>query len=333
MFLSLLLLWTSFSSRLFSRRNSINSNNETNQEDHLVILSNGIFGTSGDLSYLHSQLTKKGCFVLQSSVNENLRTLYGVEKGGCLLAEEVLQTCRKYNSFRRISFVGNSLGGLYARYAVRELFDPSLGLIAGLQPQHFVTIATPHLGVRNFTYLDVPDNLKILVSTMLLSTGKDLFQTDAEGKKTLLYNMATDPKFLIPLESFKSRRMYANLDNDFVVPLGTAACIQSNEVHKLRSQLSKKYGIVVTLSSSRKERPSSSSGVGRDLLDEMIESLDSCGWEKVIINFQGILPLSHNKICALSRSPEFITQTVLGFSEGRFVMDHASDYIATSLDP
>ena len=84
-------------------------------------------------------------------------------------------------SLKRISIVGNSLGGLYARYAISMLYeakDKVRGLIvlviismpppaapadgcfraaywpiqtiAGLEPQTFMTIASPHLGVRKY---------------------------------------------------------------------------------------------------------------------------------------------------------------------------------------
>ena len=38
------------------------------------------------------------------------------------------------------------MGGLIARHAAGHLFDPATGLVAGLRPAHFVTMATPHLG-------------------------------------------------------------------------------------------------------------------------------------------------------------------------------------------
>ncbi|GAB2233233.1 hypothetical protein Drorol1_Dr00002452 [Drosera rotundifolia] len=67
---------------------------------------------------------------------------------------------------KNISFLAHSLGGLFARHAVGILYsarnmnaykgdDPSKtdgfqrsGTIAGLEPINFVTLATPHLGVR-----------------------------------------------------------------------------------------------------------------------------------------------------------------------------------------
>ncbi|CAM9572468.1 unnamed protein product [Heterosigma akashiwo] len=55
----------------------------------------------------------------------------------------------------------------------------------------------------------------------------------------------------------------------------------------------------------------------------MAKSLDSVGWSKVGVDFGGIIPFSHNMICALSRNP--ITEKV--FEAGKPVMDHAAQYI------
>ena len=37
-------------------------------------------------------------------------------------------------------------GGLIARYAAGRLYDPATGLVAGLRPRHYISIASPHLG-------------------------------------------------------------------------------------------------------------------------------------------------------------------------------------------
>lgn len=75
---------------------------------------------------------------------------------------------------QKISFVGHSLGGLIARYAISLLYEKPVpkfsseengeceyhtggsksvkekfkGKIAGLEPMNFITFATPHLGSR-----------------------------------------------------------------------------------------------------------------------------------------------------------------------------------------
>lgn len=49
---------------------------------------------------------------------------------------------------KRISFVAHSLGGLFQRYAIADLYKSGDSSIAGLDPVTFITMATPHLGMR-----------------------------------------------------------------------------------------------------------------------------------------------------------------------------------------
>lgn len=76
---------------------------------------------------------------------------------------------KRHPSLQKISFVGHSLGGLIARYAIGRLYEQEsreelphnsddIGdtcpirepkeRIAGLEPVYFITFATPHLGSR-----------------------------------------------------------------------------------------------------------------------------------------------------------------------------------------
>ena len=84
-----------------------------------------------------------------------------------------MQVVKRTKSLKRISFLAHSLGGLFARYTVSVLYSPVYfscdesndlsastnansrtprssrrGMIAGLEPVNFITLATPHLGVR-----------------------------------------------------------------------------------------------------------------------------------------------------------------------------------------
>jgi hypothetical protein len=209
-----------------------------------------------------------------------------------------------------------------------------------------LTIATPHLGVRNWTFAEdygiahlIPgvDYLKKFVSMTFFSTGKDVFAMDGDDmldRKTLLYKMATEDNFLKPLRSFASRRLYANLNRDLVVPIGTAAFVHAEEVPRLRKLHSEKKGIVKVINTTQQcdveDEPTRKKLSHGHAVDEMIHSLDSLGWEKVIVNFPGILPLAHNKICALSRKPEWLYSGLLGFDEGQFVMNDAAEWLTQS---
>lgn len=294
-------------------------------------------GTSQDLEYLGRELRKDGCEVLQSSSNQLLKTLLGVSEGGSSLASEIKCFVSKKDALRKISFVGNSLGGLYARYAIRDLYNSSSGTIAGLQPHCFVTIASPHLGIRDYTYIDIPNYLKNTLSLPMLTTGKDLILNDAphgDPRRSLLYSMAVSNSFLTPLRAFKRRQLYANLDKDFAVPLATAAFLGQDDVHRLREEHSKRFGIVDEFHSERFSARDDNicptdchkHPIEASETEEMIKGLDSCGWEKIIVHFNTPWPFAHNKISALRRGPKWVSD-VLGYSEGTFVMDHAAKCI------
>lgn len=87
---------------------------------------------------------------------------------------QVISVIKRHSGVQKISFIGHSLGGLIARYAIARLYERDIteelsqenggceshgsedksieekfkGKIAGLEPVNFVTIATPHLGSR-----------------------------------------------------------------------------------------------------------------------------------------------------------------------------------------
>lgn len=87
---------------------------------------------------------------------------------------QVISVVGRHSNLEKISFVGHSLGGLVARYAIAVLYEQDTtrkaadengegggdklsksdveektrGKIAGLEPMNFITCATPHLGAR-----------------------------------------------------------------------------------------------------------------------------------------------------------------------------------------
>lgn len=70
----------------------------------------------------------------------------GIDVCGQRLAVEVQQLVSNTPSLTAISFIGHSMGGLIARYAIGLLSDPTTGTVAGLQAGCYVSIASPHLG-------------------------------------------------------------------------------------------------------------------------------------------------------------------------------------------
>ena len=134
-------------------------------QKHLVVLVHGLSGTAADLGYLARRLEADASVrVLASGANEPFpRTLDGVDAGGARVADEVRQVASAYKT---ISFVGNSLGGLYARAALRELRDEAKDTFAGLTPAVFVTTAAPHLGARQTQYGPLAPLLRLLPSAV-----------------------------------------------------------------------------------------------------------------------------------------------------------------------
>eukprot|EP01040_Poterioochromonas_malhamensis_P004005 gene4005-4284_t len=303
-------------------------------------------GSSNDLTYLAQKLRDEGYLVLQSKANELQHSLLGIADGAKKLKEEVLTVQSKNPKLERISLIGNSLGGLFARYAVMLLFDETSNTMHGLIPESFMTIATPHLGVRRYTFFEdyhlprPPNVLRTVVSSLFLQSGKDLFGTDkASFNQSLVYRLATDNSFLKPLQSFSRLRLYANVHLDFMVPLGTAAILPHKTVEEIRHKHRQHTGIVETLHPNNLHISSSESMwddkeqvcANGDKEEEvayrhMISSLNRLPWEKVLVRFSGTLPNAHNKICAMTKFGKPIDQ-VLGYDEGQYVIDHAVEWI------
>ena len=62
----------------------------------------------------------------------------------------------------------------------------------------------------------------------------------------------------------------------------------------------------------------------------MADALDRCGWEKVLVHFDCVLPVAHNKIAAMTKFSDLI-YNIMGYREGTFVMDHAADWLSDPL--
>ena len=117
--------------------------------------------------------------VVHNCVCNEGKTNDGVENGGRRLVEELITVLKKESKARNskivtVSFVGNSLGGLYSRYAIVEL-SQSDALDFKVHFNIFCTTATPHLGISRHTYLPLPRSAENMVAHALGDTGKDLY--------------------------------------------------------------------------------------------------------------------------------------------------------------
>ena len=244
---------------------------------HYIFLVHGWLGNDKEMFYIGKALNKsietlfqtlpnKPRIVVHSTVDNKGKTTDGIVEGGKRLAREVQtfiesdyrsQQNQHQNQNASISFVGNSLGGLYARYALSiipshlHLFLSQSSEADGksipisLKPNVFCTTATPHLGVASHTYLPLPRVAERIIGTTLAQTGRDLFRlddsshSDVDGTaggsmhRDLIYQMNTNyESFLLPLSRFRKRIAYANaFRTDFQVPTNTAAFLSKDSTY------------------------------------------------------------------------------------------------------
>jgi hypothetical protein len=142
---------------------------------HFIFLVHGWMGNDLELGYCQEALIREASHTTNNNQHQYVvyapqdnvgQTHDGIAAGGTRLADECMRIMQSYlmsvrNSscgggvlppLTTISFVGNSLGGLYARYALSKLDLLSMTTT----PMIFCTTCTPHLGVSKNTYIPLP---------------------------------------------------------------------------------------------------------------------------------------------------------------------------------
>eukprot|EP00468_Gymnochlora_sp_CCMP2014_P010674 CAMPEP_0167745076 /NCGR_PEP_ID=MMETSP0110_2-20121227/2949_1 /TAXON_ID=629695 /ORGANISM="Gymnochlora sp., Strain CCMP2014" /LENGTH=361 /DNA_ID=CAMNT_0007629675 /DNA_START=83 /DNA_END=1165 /DNA_ORIENTATION=- len=322
----------------FTRGRSRNTETKAKSSTHmdgqkprdLYVLVHGLSGRPTDLQYLQRCLRlrdPKALVHLAQCNSGTFMTYDGIQKGGSRLANEIRQLKEKYPSLLRISLVGNSLGGLYCRYAMALLYDTKTGKVCGLEPFKYLTTATPHLGVGVYGYLSgIPEIVQRFgAKTFTGQTIRELLLLDSDDRRIpLLVRMSGAAKEELPfttsLRAFKERCAFANVKNDFVVayktalpdgPLSNENNFDSSrrDIPRILSRISIKAKAQPSPFEMKSIRPSIAFSdyifhdVRKGLMQRMSHSLSSAGWEQVTVEFPGYVPLAHNKICALERDP------------------------------
>lgn len=255
---------------------------------HVVVLEHGITGNHKEMGYVKEAIERRfdGCserknskLIVYSAKCNDKNSLDGIELGGKRLATEINDLLRETateiaqeyqhkgcsdfdsndiigNTKIAFSIMGNSMGGLYGRFALKYIdwiVPVDLGYTAfeiNVVPHIFATIATPHLGMKGMSYFTVPEFLEPLAAVIFGKSGSDLFRVSAlkkeksgryskkktqevkqnnEEEKQCEYNsiierLSLDPEFLDPLSRFSRRIAYANaFSTDIAVPTVTAA--------------------------------------------------------------------------------------------------------------
>ncbi|GAX19281.1 hypothetical protein FisN_4Lh143 [Fistulifera solaris] len=257
---------------------------------HVIILVHGWMGNPSELRFLettlnqlaqaHHDTDQSTYFVVHSAKANDGNTMDGIAAGGGRVAVEVngiLADIQK-NDKRQVSlsFVGNSLGGLYARYVLSEISAIREGKI---RPSVFCTIATPHLGVSEHTFWPIPRLLEQFIARTMMGTGRDLFRIS-----NTIDRMTTERRFVEPLREFSTRLAYINAHNtDFQVPTPTAGFLcDSSEINHYRLPTSTDMPHEVfraqTARRNDMEYPTMTKPIS---IREMALLLDEMGWTKV----------------------------------------------------
>lgn len=330
--------------------------------EHLLVLVHGIMASPKDWTYGEAVLKRRlgdDFFIYASSTNSYTKTFDGIDVAGRRLANEVLEVVNKMPSLRKISFLAHSLGGLFARYAIAILHSVSvetknagqssalivpttrgpaksrcasgLGSIAGLQPINFITLATPHLGVRGRNQLPFLQGLSILeklaapLAPLIVGrTGAQLFLTDGDpSKPPLLLQMASDcddKNYISALAAFKNRVLYANVSYDHMVGWRTSSLRREKNLIKPSHRSLDGYKHIVNVeycspvssegphfpSKAARAKEAAQRSPNREnteeyhqmMEEEMLHGLQKVGWKKVDVNFHSSFwPYSaHNNI-------------------------------------
>ncbi|KVI01025.1 protein of unknown function DUF676, lipase-like protein [Cynara cardunculus var. scolymus] len=300
------------------------ANGVKDEPDHLLVLVHGIYASPSDWRYVEAELKRslgRHFLIYASSSNTYSKTLAGIDGAGKRLADEVKQIVKSTEGLKRISFLAHSLGGLIARHAAGVLYtrnasstdksdyrkDSTLnascnGTIAGLEAINFITLATPHLGVRGNKQLPfllgVPILEKIaapIAPIFVGRTGSQLFLTDGKpNKPPLLLRMTTDCEegnFLSALGAFRYRILYANASYDHLVGRRTSSIRRESELVKPPLESLDGYKHVVDVEicppvlSAGSKFPPEAARAKEAAQTEMIRGLQQLGWKKVDVSF------------------------------------------------
>jgi hypothetical protein len=175
--------------------------------------------------------------VYNCPVNTFFYTFQGVDICGLRLKHNLKQFLQNWKNdhqeeIKSISFIGYSAGGLFNRYCVGLLFQENF--FKTIQPTHFITIATPHLGIRNNSRISSGRLMNILgdiiVTLYAGRTGQQLALVDGtKGENQLLLEMSLpDSVFYKGLALFSHIYIYSNGRADNTVPFCTSSLSQRN---------------------------------------------------------------------------------------------------------
>lgn len=134
----------------------------------------------------------------------------GVAEGGLRIAAAVKREAPRPGGC--ISFICHSLGGIYARHAIRLLEAEGWFATSGVRAANFVTTACPHLGI-----MELGGFWRFWIG--FLPLGETI--NDLALQSCVVRNL-TDDFAMRSLQRFERRAVYGNVDDDMWVRSCTA---------------------------------------------------------------------------------------------------------------
>ena len=211
------------------------------QNQHLIVIVPGHDSISHDLlpfaDALRNKYPKPYYNIVVPACND-WKTSDGISKGSARLFAW-LQDLLSVSPVSKISFIGESVGGLYARTVVGLLHSASI-IPDLIEPCNFITISTQHLGVRRNTNFKLTSRL---LSPLMSQTGQQLNLLDDEQYLLML----SSERFVTPLSQFKNLILYFPSKPEQIGYFSTWA-ISTVDEQKLKSKLASTKIIAVDTS-------------------------------------------------------------------------------------
>ncbi|CAI4051391.1 hypothetical protein SKDZ_15G2100 [Saccharomyces kudriavzevii ZP591] len=204
-------------------------------EKHLFVLIHGLWGNYKHMESMRAMLSttlkkdkaEDDMVYFLPKENAMFKTFDGIEIIGYRTLIEVCEFIRDYEDGKitKISVMGYSQGGLVARFMIGKMLTEFKELFEDIEPQLFITMATPHLGVEFYNPMDITyksvlyATLRAFGSTILGKSGRELFI--ANSSNDILVKLSQD-EYFEALSLFKWRVAFANVKNDRTVAFYTA---------------------------------------------------------------------------------------------------------------
>jgi hypothetical protein len=218
---------------------------------HVIVVMHGMWGTTNHMNEIVQTIQMKypQSILYNCPVNTFFYTFQGIDICGLRLKQDLQQFLSNWkkdhdgsseDEINSISFIGYSAGGLFNRYCVGLLFQENF--FQTIKPIHFITIATPHLGIRNNSRISSGRMMNILGDNIVTlyagRTGQQLALVDGNERRTngeggenqLLLEMSLpDSVFYKGLALFSHIYIYSNGRADNTVPFCTSSLSQTNK--------------------------------------------------------------------------------------------------------